>query len=174
MTATEESNTDLDKINSADLTKSILEENCKKLDALQSDINAALAVDDILHTLSLSGFDYVNAHITRLRKLSHEDGYDDLVDLKSMKNFALFLVNHSNIPRPHIGITLDGFIDARWDIPKYATLVLEFLPDDEISFVAIFDEHESTHKLPYVNGRSSSKNISKHIDFTASIIVITE
>ena len=149
-----------------------LEENDKSSDVWQSNIDTALTVDGVLRIISLIGFDDVKAHITRLRKLLHEDGYDDSIDLKSIKNFALFLINHFNVSRPHVGISPDGFIDARWDIPDYVTLVMEFLPADEISFAAVFDEHESAHGLHYVSGRSSSESIMKDIDSIGSHLMI--
>ena len=49
--------------NNSDLTTRHLTERLKKLNMVQSDITGALTVDDILDTLSSSGFDYVKSHI---------------------------------------------------------------------------------------------------------------
>ena len=134
------------------------------LSGLHDSINSATTLESILGIVSFAGFKYVKTNITNLRNLLNEDECDAPIHLESMKSFALFLIDNPNIRPPRIGVTPDGFIDARWDIPDYVVLVMEFLPHGKISFAAIFAENGTTaQEQSHIRGRSSLKRIMKDI-----------
>ena len=134
------------------------------LSSLYDSINSATTLENILGIVGFAGFKYVKTNITNLRNLLIKDEYDASIHLESMRSFALFLVDNPNIHPPRIGVTPDGFIDARWDIPDYVVLVMEFLPFGKISFAAIFAEKGTTaQEQSHIRGRSSLKRIMKDI-----------
>lgn len=135
-----------------------------KPQSLQEKISNAKTEDDIVRITSQASKDYVETYISYLHKLMAEDGDDYSVHLESLKNFVMFLLDHSSILHSQIGVTPNSFVDVIWDAPDYTTtLVMEFLPVNQISYTVVKRSHDMTQKPQYVSGRVSSETIMEHI-----------
>lgn len=130
----------------------------------QEKITCAKTEDDIVRIISQSNFDYIKTYIDDLRKLIADDEDDDTIHLESLRNFVLFLLNHPKIRIPKINITPNSFIDARWDKPDHAaTLIMEFLPANQISLAIVKRKFDTTHERQYVSKRVSSEDVMEEI-----------
>lgn len=65
----------------------------------------------------------VTKHVDYLRGW---EGY--MLNEESLKHFESFCTKHPSLIDPKVGITPNGYVDARWD-----DTILEFLPDGQIS-----------------------------------------
>ena len=135
-----------------------------KPQSTQEKIAGAKTEDDIVRIISQSNFDYIKTYIDDLRKLIDDDEEDDTMHLESLRSFVLFLLNNPKIRIPKINITPNSFIDARWDESDHTTtLIMEFLPVNQISLAVVKRKFDTTHERQYVSKRVSSEAIMEEI-----------
>ena len=136
-----------------------------KPQSLREKINTAITEDDVVRITNQAGFDHVETHIVYLHKLMAEDGDDYSVPLESLKNFALFLIDHPKILSSQVGVTPDSFVNVIWDTPdRTITLFMEFLPANQIRFTVMKHDDVTADNPQFFGDKVSSETIMEHIE----------
>ena len=111
-----------------------------------------LEENEIVEALRSHGLDDVAVRHVQLRELLEEDPDESDLVIESLRLFADFLLQETNLPVPEIGAGPEGFVEAEWRIPpiedrkanpndRYwglgdGILAMKFLPTGLIRFAA--------------------------------------
>ena len=104
---------------------------------LQIQIKNAKKLDTITSVLEHFGWKQIANRLVYLNKMVLDDPDETPIELESLRIFALFITNQTQLPSPEIGIGLDGLIHAEWRIENHGILTMAFLTSNSVRFVAI-------------------------------------
>ena len=124
-----------------------------------SQIVDALTIDEVIEALDAGGLTKV---VERLRYLRSLD--DDLVNgeqpmnLESLRQLAVLLVERPELPKPGIGVSDDGMLQIEWDIVPEGMVVMVFMPGGAINFAAASGPVELGRARPEVHGSAAYRD----------------
>ena len=118
----------------------------------------AETIRDIILVMRFFDAPLMASRMMDLYNLPVDDSYEKPLDIESVRGFARFSIGESHLPHPCITITPDGLVNAEWEIPDYGTLILEFLPDDMVTYAVLLDE------TCYYGGLSRIDDVAKRIE----------
>ena len=97
----------------------------------------------VIYDLRNGGRELAVEELIAILRNSQEDPEEPEVKLFSLQSMARFLVLHSEFADPIIGPDPSGIMQIEWHIDGNGLLVMAFLEDDEIHFIAQADETSS-------------------------------
>ena len=84
----------------------------------------------LLHRLHKSGAHKVAGRIEYLVSEENVEDGGDIPTLASITSFAAFFSNNRELDEPFLGTTVNGELQAVWELPGHRRLVAEFLDGD--------------------------------------------
>ena len=84
----------------------------------------------LLHRLSKNGAHKVADRIEYLVSEENAEDGGDIPTMASIASFASFFSNNRDLDEPFLGTTVNGELQAVWELPGHRRLVAEFLVDD--------------------------------------------
>lgn len=84
----------------------------------------------LLHRLSKSGAYKVTERIEYLVSEENAEDGGDIPTVASIASFTTFFSNNRDLDEPFLGTTVNGELQAVWELPGHRRLVAEFLADD--------------------------------------------
>ena len=118
-------------------------------------IAAVSAPQEVAAMLGRSGHDAVAYEITRLSSLAEEDPDEPKMDVQSLRELALFLVEDNWLPEPVVGVGHEGLLTAEWRIVPSGGFLMRFLPSGPIQYAGVVGVRGSDIGFQSVNGRAS-------------------
>ena len=116
----------------------MLEERVEELQALCSSLQSDLR-------------QWTEASMNELRGLGFQDTADRLANLYqtaakegaalapgSLQHFVLFVSRERPLPIPEIGLSLDGCVQAVWQVPSCGSLAMNFLTSGNVEFSILY------------------------------------
>ncbi len=97
----------------------------------------------VIDDLRNGGRELVAEELIAILRNSLEDPEEPEVKLFSLRSMARFLVSNRHVANPMIGPDPGGIMQIEWHIDGNGLLVMAFLEDDEIHFIAQADETSS-------------------------------
>lgn len=98
-----------------------------------------------------------------LHHLVLEDPEVDSIDIVSFRQMVAFMVCHTDLPEPGIGITLEGFVHVEWKLPENGRVVMKFTGSGKVRVVVMSRLIGVKASFP-VRGEYSLENVFDVVD----------
>ena len=93
--------------------------------------------DEIIETLRSRDLNVVADQVVELSGFHEADPGDPDVNVRSLREMTLALVEHENLRSPELTLSEDGFLHAEWPLPDHGRIAATFLPTGRVKFGAI-------------------------------------
>ncbi len=114
---------------------------------------------------ALNFFKFADATANRLAYLCKAAGEEhETIELQSLRGFIMFVMRRWLPPPTQIGITADGLIQAVWRLPRFGTLVMNFLKLGDIAFTCLYSQQSPGARRRKISGELPPHLTMRHID----------